>query len=669
MAGTINLANVALGFDASALTRGVDLSAGEIRKLGAVVRASESDLDKYSSAMKLLDVAQQKGAVTADRLAVAQDHLAKKYGIETYAMIEARQASTSLAKAESEQLIKQQQLDKELQLGISLRKQVATAEEKLAADTKLYDQYLKQGIIDMQTYNRLLDQMKSKYGLVNTEINTKIRLTQHEIDVQHRLAFSSQGVSATQGGSGLGSLALLGRAGAMGAAALGGGAIVSNSIGAAADIQATTLAFEVMTKSAAKANMVVSEMRKLDQQSPLGFAAIQQAGKGLIQYRIEAEKVVPLLRQLGDITMGDSEKFKLMAYALGQVKGAGRLMGQEARQMTDAGFNPLAQMADEMAKKFGGLADDYMPKLKKQMEDGKISFKEVERAIAAATGAGGTFHGMTQRINNETTKGAITNMKSEVGKLGASFGEMILPLANMGAGFVQFTASAAAFPFDKWNEWARGFNLTHLYSETQELTKHVELRKQIVELTQRQKDDEKRTAFSAERSDFNSQIQGIDDEYRKKIIGEEKFNEMKLLTALRGNEMIAGDREKLEEALWQKSAIKQMDAFEKSKQEREKQTKDETDARDRFNEKKNKIRDDLKEKQDKAKDPDALKISQTIAPALKAGSVEAYKFMQGQKDKLYEAAQTQQRTLDEALAQSRRQTTALENQPLVNKKR
>ena len=401
MAGSINLANVALGFDSSQITKGVDLSASEIRKLGAVVKSSESDIDKYASAMRLLDIAQQKGAVTSERLAAAQDHLAKKYGVETYARIEARQASEKLAKAEAEELARKQQLDKEMQLGLALRKQVATAEERLAADTRLYGGYLKQGIIDTQTYNRLLDQMKTRYGLVNTERNTRIRLTQSEIDQQHKLALATQKTDMAQ--SSAGGLGLLGRAGAYGAAALGGGAILKTSIGSATDVQATTLAFEVMTKSAAKANMIVAEMRKLDQQSPLGFAAIQQAGKGLIQYRIEAEKVVPILRQLGDITMGDNEKFKLMAYALGQVKGAGRLMGQEARQMTDAGFNPLAQIADEMAKKFGGLSDDYMPRLKKQMEDGKISFVEVTRAIEAATKAGGTFHGMTQRINTETT--------------------------------------------------------------------------------------------------------------------------------------------------------------------------------------------------------------------------------------------------------------------------
>ena len=65
----------------------------------------------------------------------------------------------------------------------------------------------------------------------------------------------------------------------------------------------------------------------------------------------------------------------------------------------------------------------------------------------------------------------------------------------------------------------------------------------------------------------------------------------------------------------------------------------------------------------------ALGISQTIAPALKAGSVEAYKFMLGQKDKLYEAAQEQNKTSLDHLDVAKQTLTAVQNQPLLNKRR
>jgi hypothetical protein len=80
MAGSINLANVALGFDSSKITKGVDLSAGEIRKLSGIVKASESSIDRYNRELHLLETAYAKGAISAKRMAEATDHLRKTHG-------------------------------------------------------------------------------------------------------------------------------------------------------------------------------------------------------------------------------------------------------------------------------------------------------------------------------------------------------------------------------------------------------------------------------------------------------------------------------------------------------------------------------------------------------------------------------------------------------------
>jgi len=133
MGGSINLANVAIGFDASKIQRGVDMSAAEMRKLGSVVKDSESDIDKYASAMKLLDIAQQKGAITADRLAAAQEQLAKKYGVETYAMIEARQAAEKLAAANERLEESKKREAQEIQRHLMLTRSVMTGVERHSA--------------------------------------------------------------------------------------------------------------------------------------------------------------------------------------------------------------------------------------------------------------------------------------------------------------------------------------------------------------------------------------------------------------------------------------------------------------------------------------------------------------------------------------------------------
>lgn len=81
MAGTINLANVALGFDASKVVRGVDLTAGEMRKLHGIFQGSISQVDRYNAEMHILDKSRKTGAMTADRLVQAEASLAAKYGM------------------------------------------------------------------------------------------------------------------------------------------------------------------------------------------------------------------------------------------------------------------------------------------------------------------------------------------------------------------------------------------------------------------------------------------------------------------------------------------------------------------------------------------------------------------------------------------------------------
>lgn len=592
--GSINLANVALGFDATKLVKGVLDSAGELRKLNQIFKESISPIDRYNADMAILEKAHKAGALSADRLVQAEETLAKKY------------------------------------------------------------------------------------NMINTELTTTIRLTQKEIDLQDRLAMSSKKAAESQGVGGAGAgAAMLGLRGLVpGASLIGGAMAIKGAVTSAADQQAATLSFEVMLKSREKALAVTQQMRELDAKSPLSFNAIQQAGRGLVQYRIAAAEVVPLLARIGDITMGDSEKFKLMALAVGQVKGAGRLMGQEARQMTDAGFNPLAQLADDLAKKFGGLADDYMPKLKKRMEDGKISFKEFVSTIHTATDAGGIFFGMMDRTSAETTKGAFGKMRSDVEKLSVSIGTALDPLARLFAATTSFAATTASVPTGVWNKWVEGTQKARESLEAVSASwKKMEASASVVAEKQEQiTASAKKQIDFGERYDktgFLSITKSIDDEYQKKMLGERKYKEMQILTSLSGNELSERDKVVRGEALRKQEALWLIEDNEKKAKEDEKRVEKEQKYREQYDTKRNKIFADLKEKQEKAtkNDPDALKISQTIAPALKAGSVEAYKFMLNQKDKLAEIAQEQKKTMDENLEVAKKQLEELSRIPSIGRRR
>jgi tape measure domain-containing protein len=124
------------------------------------------------------------------------------------------------------------------------------------------------------------------------------------------------------------------------------------------------------------------------------------------------------VRLLGDITGGNQFRFEMLSLAYAQASAAGRLMGQDLLQMVNAGFNPLLEISD--------MTGESMLELKKRMEAGEISIQMVDAAMARATGQGGRFAGMTDKMS-KTASGAYSQMLSAVQELAGTIGEDFLP--------------------------------------------------------------------------------------------------------------------------------------------------------------------------------------------------------------------------------------------------
>ena len=210
------------------------------------------------------------------------------------------------------------------------------------------------------------------------------------------------------------------------AAAYASFATIRAGVRIAADIEQAKIAFEVMAGSADKGRQVLGQVRDFAARTPITFEGAQKSAKTLMQFGVESDKVASTLRMLGDVAAGDTQRLEHLSLAFGQVVAAGRLTGQETLQMVNQGFNPLKQIAEDMAKEFGGLADQYFPMLKKQMEQGNISAEMVAQAIESATSAGGRFAGMTDKMG-ETAGGAYNQLVGAAQNLADTLGEHVLP--------------------------------------------------------------------------------------------------------------------------------------------------------------------------------------------------------------------------------------------------
>lgn len=155
-----------------------------------------------------------------------------------------------------------------------------------------------------------------------------------------------------------------------------------------AEMQMLEQSFDVLLGGKDVSNFM-SQLKQFAVDSPLSLTGVANAAQTLLGFNVEADKTIPIIKQIGDISMGNEERFKSLTLAFAQMSATGKLMGQDLLQMINAGFNPLQEISSKTGK---SIAD-----LKKEMENGSISSQMVADAFASATAQGGRFYGMTEK--------------------------------------------------------------------------------------------------------------------------------------------------------------------------------------------------------------------------------------------------------------------------------
>ena len=201
-----------------------------------------------------------------------------------------------------------------------------------------------------------------------------------------------------------------------------------SSIQAAMDFGATKQSFQVLTGSKEKGDALSGGLNKLSQDTILGPEVFKNA-QTMMGFGIGAEKVIPTLKMLGDVAMGDSNKLSSLTLAFSQVQAAGKLTGQDLLQMINAGFNPLNEISKTTGKSIG--------ELKKEMEAGGITSNMVTAAFESATGAGGLYNNMLNKLA-ETPYGKMQQLMGAFEALKVKIGEALMPLATTFMTIAQF---------------------------------------------------------------------------------------------------------------------------------------------------------------------------------------------------------------------------------------
>jgi len=190
------------------------------------------------------------------------------------------------------------------------------------------------------------------------------------------------------------------------------------AIASSAQMEMLQASFTTFLGSADQAAVLMNNLIQMAAKTPFVTTDLASGAKMLLQYGIATQDVIPDLKMLGDVSSGNTEIFNRLVYAFGQINSTGRLMGQDLRQMTEAGFNPLYIISQKTGESFQSL--------QKRMAAGGISAGEVAEAFKIATSEGGKFYQGMER-GSLTFTGLVSTLKDNIGIMGRSISDQFIP--------------------------------------------------------------------------------------------------------------------------------------------------------------------------------------------------------------------------------------------------
>lgn len=143
-------------------------------------------------------------------------------------------------------------------------------------------------------------------------------------------------------------------------------------------MQDYTSNFKVLLGDYDAAVAQVEDIREMAAKTPFGMEELASGAKTLLSFGVEADNVMDIMSMLGDVSLGNKERFNSLSLVFGQISSTGKLMGQDLLQLINNGFNPLQVIADVTGASMGDL---------KKVMSGEKTSKEFQKAMKDAAKA------------------------------------------------------------------------------------------------------------------------------------------------------------------------------------------------------------------------------------------------------------------------------------------
>ena len=192
---------------------------------------------------------------------------------------------------------------------------------------------------------------------------------------------------------------------------LGAYRLVSNIKDITSEFELQRVSLAALTQDAEFASSLFSKIKATAVESPFSVKQMITYTKQLAAYRFENEELYKTMNMLADVSAGLGVDMSRLILAVGQVKAASVLRGQELRQFTESGI-PLVEL---LAVKFSQLRNEVVStgEVFELISKRQVPFEMIADIFRDMTEEGGRFYQM-QKKQAQSLYGIFENLKDNI---------------------------------------------------------------------------------------------------------------------------------------------------------------------------------------------------------------------------------------------------------------
>lgn len=194
--------------------------------------------------------------------------------------------------------------------------------------------------------------------------------------------------------------------------------ILRSGLADAEFMETTQVEMETMLGSAKETQDVLAKLTQFAAATPFEMPQLISLTRDLITFGERGDEIFKTLKMLGDASGGSAQKFGMVGLVFNQIRGAGKLLTQDFRQLSTRGVISLKDVAE--------YYKTTTAKAQEMMSAGKISFNDFRKILEKLTSEGGRFaNGMEKQ--SKTMQGLRSTMNDSLNIAKRFIAEPLVP--------------------------------------------------------------------------------------------------------------------------------------------------------------------------------------------------------------------------------------------------